>query len=151
MPAIPQVTQTGPRTYSPGLGITVLAGQLVEAFADGVRGGRIRPAGAGSARVLGVALQDAIAPEDLVTSGTTVNGRHVLNMNVLPQNTAVAYDGVETTVTYSAAAAFGDRLVATANGQVAPAIATSDPRTIVGICTAPAGMTAPGVGLARIL
>ena len=53
---------------------------------------------------------------------------------------AVAYAGTEVPVQYSANAAFGDKLVATANGTVAPAGATPDARTIVGICTEPAGV-----------
>jgi hypothetical protein len=146
MPAIPQVTKTGPRTYVPASGVTVLAGQVVEART----GGRIGPAAAGSLVVLGVALQDAIAPEDLVTTSTTVANRSVLNTAVLPQNVAVAYGNVETTVTYSGAATFGQLLVATANGQVAPAGATPDARTIIGRCTSPAGVGAGAVGLIRL-
>jgi hypothetical protein len=146
MPAIPQVTKTGPRTYVPASGVAISAGQLVEARA----GGRIGPAAAGSLVVLGVALQDAIAPEDLVTTPTTVGGRSVLNTAVLPQNVAVAYAPIEVPVTYAAAATFGQLLVAAANGQVTPAGATPDARTIVGRCTAPAGVGAGQVGLARL-
>lgn len=146
MPAIPQVTRTGPRTYVPASGVSVLAGQVVEARA----GGRIGPAAAGSLVVLGVALQDAIAPEDLVTTATTVAQRSVLNTAVLPQNVAVAYGNVETLVTYAAAATFGQLLVAAANGQVTPAGAAPDARTIIGRCTAPAGVGAGAVGLIRL-
>jgi hypothetical protein len=146
MPAIPQVTKTGPRTYVAVSGTTVLAGQVVEARA----GGRIGPAAAGSLVVLGVALQDSIAPEDLVTTATTVGQRSVLNTAVLPQNVAVAYGPVETLVTYAGAATFGQLLVAAANGQVTPAGAAPDVRTIVGRCTAPAGVGAGAVGLIRL-
>lgn len=146
MPGIPQVTKTGPRTYVPAAGVAVTAGQLVEARA----GGRIGPAAAASVVSLGVALQDAIAPEDLVTTATTTGGRSVLNTAVLPQNVAVAFGGVETTVTYAAAATFGQSLIAAANGQVTPAGAAPDARTLVGICTAPGGVAAGAVGLMRI-
>lgn len=146
MPAIPQVTKTGPRTYVPASAVAITAGQVVEARA----GGRIGPAAAGSLVALGVALQDAIAPEDLVTSATTVGGRSVLNTAVLPQNVAVAYSPTEVTVTYAAAATFGQSLIAAANGQVTPAGATPDARTLVGVCTAPAGVGAGAVGLMRI-
>lgn len=146
MPGIPQVTQSGPRTYVPAVGVAITAGQLVE----GRAGGRIGPSAAGSLVNLGVALQDAIAPEDLVTTAATVGGRSVLNTAVLPQNVAVAYGNVETTVTYAAAATFGVSLIAAANGQVTPAGAAPDPRTLVGICTAPGGVGAGAVGLMRI-
>lgn len=146
MPAIPQVTKTGPRTYVSASGVAITAGQVVEARA----GGRIGPAAAGSFVVLGVAIQDAIAPEDLVTTPTTVGGRSVLNTAVLPQNVAVAYAPAEVPVTYAAAATFGQLLVAAANGQVTPAGAAADPRTIIGRCTAPAGVGAGSIGLMRL-
>jgi hypothetical protein len=152
MPAVPQVTKTGPRTFVPAVGQFISGGQLVEA----TTGGRVRVAQAASVRVLGVALTDAVAPEDLATAlaadPTIVQNTPVVNMNPKPQNLAVAYGGIEVPVVYSAAAAFGDLLVATANGQVAPAGATPDARTIVGRCTAPAGVSGAGVvGLMRTL
>ncbi len=57
MSGIPQVTKTGPRTYVPFQ--PIVGGQVVEARAAG----RIGVAGAGSMRVLGVALTDATNPE----------------------------------------------------------------------------------------
>jgi len=147
MPAVPQVTKGGPRSY------VVVAGQSVAAgtFVEGRAGGRIGTAAAGTTRALGVALQDAIAPEQLVTTATNNGGRPVLNMTTLPQNVAVAYGFVEVNVVFSAAAQFGDRLVVTANGQVAPAGATPDQRTVVGICTSPSGVSGAGqVGLVRV-
>lgn len=147
MAGIPMVTREGQRTYVPGIGTPVTGGQLVEA----VTGGRIRPATAASVRVLGVALTDAWAPEDIVTDPVLTAGQYVLNATGKAQNVAVASNGKEVPVIYSAAAAFGDLLVATANGQVAPAAATPDARTIVGRCVAPAGVTTPGaVGLMRV-
>jgi hypothetical protein len=149
--AVPQVTKTGPRTYVPAVGENIVGGQLVEARA----GGRIGVAAAGSMKVLGVALTDAIAPEARSTEATIVNGRPLLDAATLPVNVAVAYGGDEVPVTYAAAAAFGDKLVVGATaGQVAPAApvgtdTTVDARRVVGICSAPAGVAAGAVGLMR--
>lgn len=148
MPGITQVTKTGPKTFTPADNATIVGGQLVEAVA----GGRIQKAGAGSLAVLGVALGDAIAPEDLVTGATTDGaGRPVVSSAVLPTNVAVAYGGVEVPVTYAANATFGAKLIAAANGTVTPAGAAPDARTIVGVCTEPAGVTVAtnAVGLMR--
>lgn len=146
MPAIREVTKTGPRTYVPAVGAPVTAGQLVEARAAG----RIGPAAAGSFVALGVALTDAYAPEDISLASSTINGKTVVNAFVPAANCAVSYAGTEVTVTYAAAASFGQLLVAAANGQVTPAGATPDARTIVGRCTAPNGISGAGVaGLMR--
>jgi hypothetical protein len=148
MPAVPQVTKGGPRSYVVVAGQTVTAGTFVE---GATTGGRIRTAVAGSTRVLGVALQDAIAPEQLVTTATNNGGRPVLNMTTLPQNVAVAYGGVEVNVVFSAAVGFGEAVVVTAGGQAGPAPATPDARTIVGRCTSPNGVSGAGqVGLVRL-
>lgn len=144
MSAVLQVTKTGPRTYTPAEAI--LGGQLVEARA----GSRVGVAAAGSVKVLGVALTDAINPEVNTGLPTVVNGREVLNAALLPVVVPVAYSGDEAPVRYAGAAAFGDKLVAAANGQVTPAAANPDARTIVGTCTAPAGVAAGAVGLMRI-
>lgn len=148
MSGIAQVTQGGPKTFTPATGETILGGLLVEARANG----RIGVAAASSLKVLGVALTDAIAPEQVVTDPSTdALGRPVLTAVNLPTKVAVAYAGTEVKVTYSAAASFGDKLVATANGKVGPAGATPDARTIVGICTEPAGVAAANtVALMRI-
>jgi hypothetical protein len=73
-------------------------------------------------------FRTGIAPEDLVTTAATVGGRSVLNTAVLPQQVPVAYGNTETTVTYAAAATFGQSLITAANGQVTPAGAAPDPR-----------------------
>jgi hypothetical protein len=154
MPAIPVVTQQAQRTYVPGLGSVVYGGQVVEGFTDSTRGGRIRPAGAGSTRWLGVAITDAQSPEDVNTAlGTagTVQGRPLVNFAPFPQNVAVVSSGAEVPVVYAAAANFGDALICAANGQVTPAGATPDARQIIGKCTAPAGVGVGAVGLMRIL
>jgi hypothetical protein len=108
MPGIPQVTQGGPKTFIPADNAFIRGGRLVE----GVAGGRIQEAGAASVTVLGVALTDAIAPEDVNTQSTTdAQGRPVLNTVVLPTRVAVAYGGTEVPVTYAANAALGQKLL----------------------------------------
>lgn len=148
--SVTQVTKTGPRTYVPASGTTVTGGTFVE----GRAAGRIGTAAAGSLKWLGVALGDAQSPEARDTAtvpAAGLNGRPVINFGQWPTNTAVAYSGAEVPVVYSAVAAFGESLVITANGQVAPAGATPDARTICGKCTEPAGVTVVGaVGLVRI-
>jgi len=150
MPGIVQVTQGGPKTCTPADNEVILGGQLVE----GRAGGRIGVAAAASVKVLGVALNDAVAPEDFPAADTTdALGRTVVSAVPIPTTVAVAYGGTEAAVVYSANASFGDKLVATANGTVAPAGTTPDARTIVAICAEPAGVvvaTNPR-GLARIL
>ncbi len=147
MSAVLRVTKTGPRTYVPGEAI--LGGQLVEARAVVGGIGRIGVAAAGSFKVLGVALTDATTPELRTTTPTTVNGRPLLDAAQLPVNVAVAYGGDEVPVTYAAAAAFGDKLIAAALGQVTPAGIDPDARSVVGTCTAPLGVAAGAVGLMR--
>lgn len=143
MSGVPQVTKTGPKSFVPDENIA--GGQLVEARAAG----RIGVAGAASLKVLGVALGDAQRPEALTGEPTTVGGFPQLNAGPLPTVVSVAYGGIETKVKYLAAAQFGDTLIAAAGGTVTPADATPDARTIVGRCTAPAGVAAGAVGLMR--
>lgn len=130
MGAIPQVRKTGPKSY-PAVE-AVLGGQLVEGRAT--NGGSVGVAAAGSFKVLGVSLNDAVAT--LVTD--PVNG--VLNTAPLGTRVNVA-KSVEVPVKYAAAAAFGDKLIAASNGRVTPAGATPDARTIVGECTELDGVT----------
>ncbi|MGZ9830217.1 hypothetical protein ACXYTP_25215 [Tsukamurella ocularis] len=147
MSGIAQFTQGGPRTFVPADNEVILGGQLVEARAAG----RIGVAAAGSLKVLGVALTDAVAPEDFPpANGTDALGRPVVSAVPIPTKVAVAYAGTEVKVKYSAAATFGDKLVATASGTVAPAGATPDARTIVGVCTETAGVAANATGLIRL-
>ncbi|MGN7134567.1 hypothetical protein ACTHQY_14975 [Rhodococcoides corynebacterioides] len=133
MPGIPMTFQKGQRTFTPVEAI--LGGQLVEG-----RTGGIGVAAAGSVRVVGVAIADAQPPSALVTTPQTVNGRSVLDAAPLATSVTVVSAGTEVPVKYSANAAFGDKLVATAGGTVAPAGATPDARTIVGKCTEPGGV-----------
>lgn len=139
MSGVAQYRKAGPRTWVPKSGVTVKGGRVVEATTTP---GRIQHAAAGSVKTLGVALTDAIAPEDIVTTPTTgADGRPVTVFGSLPTTVAVADGGIEVKVEYAANAAFGDRLVAAADGKVTPAVdATVDPRAIVGKCTEPAGV-----------
>lgn len=152
MPGTPQVTKTGPRTYSPIESIT--GGQIVEARAGAAVGGKGRcgVAAAGSVKTLGVALFDAQAPEALVTTPATVAGRPVLDASPLPTVLGVADGGIETKVKYAADASFGDRLVVGAGGGLTPAGANPDARTVVGKCTQPGGVAVAtnAIGLAEI-
>lgn len=141
MAAIPQVRKTGPKSYPAAQIIT--GGQIVEGRAASVAG----VAGDGSVRVLGVALNDADP-----TLVTTPDANGVLN--TAPKDTRVnVAKGVEVPVTYAEAAAFGDKLVAAANGQVrpwratdpdgaGPLVADTDFRAIIGECTELAGVAA---------
>lgn len=137
MSGVVQYRKTGPRTCVPASGQTVKGGRVVEGAADG----RIVHAGAGSTKTIGVALNDAISPEGVVTTPQTGgDGRPVTAMYSLPTNVAVADSGIEVKVEYTTNANFGDRLIAAADGKVAVAGATPDARTIVGKCTEPMGV-----------
>lgn len=137
MSGVAQYRKAGPRTYTPADNAVIVGGQVVEAVA----GGRIQKAGAGSVKHLGVALTDAIAPEDVVT-GPVVggDGRPVTALYSAPTTVAVADSGIEVKVTYAANAAFGDWLICAANGTVTPAGAAPDARTLVGQCREPLGV-----------
>ena len=121
--------QEGPVTYTAAEAIT--GGQLVEARASSVVG----VAAAGSTAVLGVALKDASNATQSATDATSASNY-----------VAVAHQ-CEVKLTYAANANFGDKLVAAANGQVTPAGATPDARTIVGQCRQPGGVTSGQTGL----
>lgn len=130
-PAIPQVRKTGPKSYP--CVQAIVGGQLAEGRATS--GGGAGPAAAGSVRVLGVAINDAVPA--LVTD--PVNGV----LDTAPTGTRVGVaKNVEVPVTYAAAAAFGDKLIAAANGAVTPAGAAPDARTIVGECVEVGGVAA---------
>lgn len=150
MSAIPEVTKTGPRTYA--VVEVVIGGQLVEGrpTTNGVNG--IGVAGAGSVKCLGVALLDTI-PDAAVVTEPTVDNFGTANLLVATQNTrcSVANAPAEVPVKYSANAAFGDRLVVTAAGTVAPAGANPDARTIVAICAQPGGVLSGAKGLTRLV
>ena len=151
MPGVPQVTTGGPKTYIPHSGEFVRGGRLVMACDDG--SGRIQEADAASELVLGVALTDAIAPEDVVTTATVDStGRPVAAPAPLPTSVAVAYNTTEVPVTYAADADFGAILMAAADGTVTPWTPGPFVTNVVGRCTEPLGVTVTEnpVGLARI-
>lgn len=131
---------------------TVKGGQLVEARTSAVTNfgiGNCGVAAAASTKVLGVATKDARPPAS--NESTDAFGNVTVDVTQITEFTAVGINGVYP-VLYSANAAFGDPLVATANGTVAPAGAAPDARTIVGRCWEPGGVvfaTNP-LGLAKI-
>lgn len=127
--------QHGPDTFE--VNVAVTGGMLVEPDAAT---GKVKPATAGSLKVLGVAAADA-NPAGTDTATNFANARpHV----------AVYYAPVDVKVTYTGAATFGAKLIAAANGQVTPAGATPDAASIVGICTEPGGVAAGAKGRIRL-
>lgn len=139
---IPRFTD-GPITCT--VGEPVAGGRMVEARAGGVVG----VAAAGSLVCLGIATKDATPVADAVS--TDAFGNTVVNVGgaQVTDKTAVAAEGYYP-VTYAANATFGQLLVCAANGQVTPAGATPDARTVVGKCWEPNGVNAGAVGLAKI-
>ena len=137
MPGVIPRQQMGPDTFE--VSVAVTGGQLVVP----TTGGKVGPAGAAAANVLGVALNDAQAAGSAPTNP--------INTGWPSAQVAVARD-VDVRITYATAANFGDKLVSAANGQVAPigAAAATDARQIVGRCTEPAGVATGAVGRALI-
>lgn len=128
--------QHGPDTFEVNAAVT--GGQLV--MPDSTTG-KIKPATADAATVLGVAAADA-NPVGTDTATNFANPRpHV----------AVYYGPVDVKVTYTDAAAFGVKLKAAASGQVTPWVSGTDAAgLIVGICTEPAGVAAGAKGRIRL-
>jgi len=118
----------------------VAGGQIV--VPDGTTG-KVKPSVGGDTTVLGVALTDAQPAGSAPTNP--------INTAWPDPYTSVA-DDVDIPVTYAAAATYGQRLKAAANGQVTPWVSASDTdyRLIIGRCTQPAGVAAGAVGRARI-
>lgn len=131
----------------------VNGGQLVVPAAGATNPGKqgIAPAGAGATDVLGVAARRAEPVADQSLSGTDADGYPIAYANPVNELTTV-YKGCVVKVTYTAAAvAFGAKLVAAANGEVAAAGAAPDARELVGECRVVGGMgAAGGVGDAYI-
>lgn len=136
--------ERGPRSYQ--VNSAVKGGQLVQARTDG----KIEVATSGSAKVLGVALVDAVPVTDQ-SGSTTSYGAPVVDASVPQDYTSVAYGGATVPVTYQGVANFGDKLkVGTTAGQVAAWVSASDAAgLIVGICDEPKGVAAGAVGLMR--
>lgn len=134
MPAIPIVKKTGPATYVPADNATVLGGQCVVPSGTA---GRIGVAGAEALNVLGIAVTDGKAPEDV----TTEPASGVLDAAQVNAWVTVAYGGMEVDgVTYAADATFGAKLKTAASGAVTPMEVDDDPRLEVGTCTQPGGV-----------
>ena len=126
----------GPDTVT--VNVAVTGGQLV--MPDSTTG-RVKPATAGATTVLGVALED----------GAPTSAQTPLNFAIARPEIAVAYGDVDVNVTYAANAAWGVKLKAAANGQVTPWVSGTDAADlIVGVCTAPAGVTSGNVGRMRL-
>lgn len=136
MSGVHYTLQHGPDTFE--VNAAVIGGMLVEP--DGSTG-KIKPAAAGSTKVLGVAANDA-NPTGTDTATNFANHRpHV----------AVYYSPVDIKVTYAGAATFGAKLKAAANGQVTPWVSGTDAADlIVGVCTEPAGVSAGQVRRMRL-
>lgn len=140
MGGIAVTRKTGPRSYEVVEAVT--GGQLCE----GRAASKIGVAAAGSRRVLGVAIDDAVPVADFEPE--PVNG--VLNANPKPNRAGLAYGGDEVPVKYAAACTFGTKVKAASLGRVTPMVAADDPDLLVGTCTEPAGITvADTVGLMR--
>lgn len=134
MAGVPVRLRLGPDTFQVSAAVT--GGQLVVP----TTGGKVGPAGAGALTVLGCALNDALpAGSDVDTTFSTVR-----------PDVSVAYGPAEVTCTYAASAAFGQKLIAAANGQVTPAGATPDAATIIGICTERGGVGSGLTGRVRL-
>jgi hypothetical protein len=149
MPGAVPAFREGPVTFVTNANATIVGGMLVES--DGGTPALIRPAGAGSAVVIGVATNDSVGTA--VSQVPTVPGADspVVNVSIIDQYNAVATKGVWR-LTYAAAATFGARLKAAANGQVTPWVSgTDNPELIVGVCYESAGVSGAGVvGLTRL-
>lgn len=135
---------SGPRTYE---AVEVFAGgTLLEARAGGVDNPGCGAAADASSKVIGVAQKDANPAGG--TPRAPVAG--VLDQTLSPKEVAVISDGF-VPVKYSTAAAYGDRLVAGAEGTVKPFVpATHNAAQIVGWCAEKAGVALNGTGLTRI-
>lgn len=96
----------------------IVGGQVVERVA-GAR--LVQPAGAGSLIVAGVAMFD------IPTSRSVIGGPQVGDVNALTVIRRVVIP-----VTFNAAATEGQKLICAAAGQVTPAGAAPDVRTVIG-------------------
>lgn len=94
-------------------------------------------AGAGSLVVAGVAHQDVVAAATARYDQVKVDEELALNV----------FRHCVILVTYTAAATVGQKLIAAANGQVTPAGATPDARTVIGECFDATGIGAVGLAL----
>lgn len=132
----------------------VVGGQLVQAVTGTTESGcqGVAPAAAGSLACVGVASEDAVtaANRAALESGTTL-GYPFINVSI-PNATLTVYNDDFVQVTYAAAAAYRVPLKCAANGTVTPWVhgTDTDLTMIVGWCAQPGGVSAAGLGLARI-
>jgi len=139
----PRYTVDAPITYTVKSDQAVVGGQLVEV----VTGGVVQPASAGSATVVGVATKNARGTYN--PYGTTGEGDFLMDASGVGNQVAVERGYFK--VTFAATTTVGAKLKAAANGQVTPWVTGTDgAEKIVGECAEAAGVTAGGVGLARI-
>ncbi len=116
--------------------IAVTAGMLVEP--DGVTQ-MVKPATAGSLAVLGYAVTGAY-PDGATPALTFIQQ---------PSRVAVERNHIGW-IKYAADTTFGAKVIAAANGQVTPAGATPDARTLVGQCVEPGGVLTGNTGRTHI-
>lgn len=121
--------------------------QLTYTAAEAIVGGQIVERRSGS-RLVGVAgagslVAVGVARHDVPATRVSVQGPQVGDGGEL-----LVADDVVIRVTFAASATEGQKLVCAANGQVTPAGATPDARTIIG--TAFEAVASGAVGLARI-
>lgn len=137
---MPESFQMGPVTFEVSAAVT--AGQVVMADASNV--GKVKPATANAATVIGVARDDA-APAG---SGSATN------FATLRPEVAVIIGGV-TKVKFAADCDLGEKVVAAATGQVTPVTAAGGTyasadaeatRNIVGVCVEANGVTSGSFG-----
>lgn len=150
MSGVAIVFKEGPRTYTPADNSVIKGGDVVIAAATTDKNNpRIAVAGAAALNVVGIAVKDGIAPEDV----TSTPSGSPLTAALVPANTKVpvAYGGMEVDgVTYTADCAEGVALIAAANGDVSPAGATPDARTIIGWCAEPGGVVVATKATGRV-
>jgi hypothetical protein len=147
MTGVTPTHKSGPDSYQ--VSATVYGGSLV--IADDSSATTVSTAGAGAISVLGVAGNDA---SPVVSQAGNLNSYNapIVDASFLDDYTAV-HHGCDISVTYAAAATFGQLLKAAATGQVTPWVSGTDtnPATIVGRCTQPGGVAAGStVARARI-
>lgn len=133
-----------PVTYPVKAGETVRGGMLVEAAVGGVQ-----KAGAGSAKVIGVAQKDGFGAGAVTPVTTSANGQPFVDVSGPNPNLVTAEKGYFK-VKYASNAAFGDPLKAAANGEVTKATAGTDDAIVVGYCLVVGGVTSGAVAEARI-
>lgn len=118
-------------------------GQLVEYTTQtaGTTDLTVKPAGAASTHVLGVAGKDGnvLATQ---TGAANAYGAPQIDLSVIDDFVSVYYGGVDIWAWYSAAVTPGGKLLAAANGTVGPAGAGPAADQVVGICTHPGGVAA---------